>query len=55
MGRKKLKIEKYWHTDQCDEGDQPKNAILIKFNRPLHPLEAMGIVHLIQEDMENGK
>lgn len=53
MGRKKLKIEKYWHTDQCDTTTEGgKNAILIKFNRPLHPLEAMGIVHLIERDMQ---
>lgn len=56
MGRKKLKVVKYYHSSQCDEASpDEKNAILIQFNRRLHPLEAMGIVHLVKEDINDGK
>lgn len=56
MARKKLAFVKYKHVTEGigDDKTEDKNAVLLVFNRRLHPLEAMGIAHLISEDIKEG-
>ena len=60
MAKKRLRVICYDHKDRAvpSEGvEGNKNAITIVFNRTLHPLEAMGLFHMVKTDVEatNGK
>ena len=52
MTQRKLKPLKYYHSKQPDEMTGGAEVLTIVVNRPLHPLEAMGIFHLISEEMK---
>lgn len=54
MSHKNLKAVKYYHRQSSDNAigeNTGKESILILFNRPLHPLEAMGIFHMVQQEL----
>jgi hypothetical protein len=55
MGKRKLALVKYYHSQSTDDAiaaNKGKESVLLVFNRPLHPLEAMGVAHLVQEDLK---
>lgn len=51
MTRKKLKLEKALHPNGPTMS-VGKDCVVLVFNRPLHRLEAMGIMHMVEEDLK---
>jgi len=55
MSKRKLALVCYERREEDTSPEGTNNAILMVFNRKLHPLEAMGIVHMVSENLKKGE